>query len=247
MPTLLLIEDEVTLAKNIALYLTRYGWDVDIATTAQDALQRVESVAPDIALLDFNLPSMDGLAALSQLRARDPQLRVVMMTGHANVQLAVEAMKAGTADFITKPVVLVELRRMLDKLVADRRMRLEVAYHHARAAGGLDQLLGECPAMVDLKARIRRAVQVQVTDGSPPPSILITGETGCGKELVARGCHFESPRRDGPFIELNCAAIPTSLLESELLGRERGAFTDARERKIGLIDAAEPAGNNSQP
>ena len=94
MPPLLLIEDESTLAKNIALYLTRYGWEVDIANTAEDALLRVEVVAPDIALLDFNLPGMDGLAALSKLRARDPQLRVVMMTGHANVQLAVDAMKA---------------------------------------------------------------------------------------------------------------------------------------------------------
>lgn len=239
MPHLLLIEDEATLAKNIALYLTRYGWEVDIATTAEEALERSDPGAPDVALLDFNLPGMDGLAALPKLRARDPQLRVVMMTGHANVQLAVDAMKGGTTDFISKPVVLAELRRLLDKLVDDRRLRVEVAYHHARAAGGLDDLVGACTAMAELKARIRRAVQVHVTDGTPPPSILVTGETGSGKELVARATHFESPRRAGPFIELNCASIPANLLESELFGHERGAFTDARERKIGLIEAAD--------
>jgi transcriptional regulator with PAS, ATPase and Fis domain len=128
---------------------------------------------------------------------------------------------------------------VLDKLVKDTRLRKEVEYYHARDAGTLDQLVGECRDITGLKTRIRRVVQMESTDGNSPPSILITGETGCGKELVARACHYESPRRDGPFIEVNCAAIPANLLESELFGHERGAFTDAGERKIGLIEAAD--------
>jgi two-component system, NtrC family, response regulator AtoC len=239
MPTLFLIEDEATLAKNIARYLERHGWDVEIAATAEDALQRIAAVGPDIIMLDFNLPGMDGLAALAILRERDPQARIVMLTGGASVQLAVDAMKAGTSDFIAKPVVLADLLRVLNRLVNDGRLRKEIAYYHAREAGGLEQLIGESPDLVELKASLRRVVQVQSTEGGPPPSILITGETGCGKELVARACHYESPRRDGPFIEVNCAAIPANLLESELFGHERGAFTDARERKIGLIEAAD--------
>jgi len=239
MPTLFLIEDEETLAKNIARYLERHGWDVETSTSAEDALPRVPAVGPDVILLDFNLPGMDGLAAVAMLRERDPQARIVMLTGHANVQLAVDAMKAGTSDFLAKPVVLADLKRVLDKAIDDGRLRKEVAYYHARDAGGVDDLVGECPEMLALKAGIRRVVQVVSTEGGPPPSILVTGETGCGKELVARACHYESPRRVGPFIEVNCAAIPANLLESELFGHERGAFTDAKDRKVGLIEAAD--------
>ncbi len=239
MPTLFLIEDEATLAKNIARYLERRGWDVEVAASAELGLERIAAVGADIVLLDFNLPGMDGLSALTAIRQRDPQARVVMMTGHANVQLAVDAMKAGTSDFITKPIVLAELERLLDKLVGVARLRNEVAYYHARHGGGLDQLIGENAELVDLKNRVRRVVQMRSTEGGPLPSILITGETGSGKELVARACHYESPRRDGPFIEINCASIPANLLETELFGHERGAFTDARERKVGLIEAAD--------
>lgn len=239
MPTLFLIEDEETLAKNIERFLERHGWDVETASNAEDALKRVASVSPDVIVLDFNLPGMDGLATLSILRERDPQARVVMLTGHANIQLAVDAMKAGAAEFLTKPVALADLKHVLDKLVKEGRLREEIAYYHSRDAGGLDNLIGECPELTALKSRIRSVVRMEPAEGGAPPSVLITGETGCGKELVARACHQESPRRDNPFIEINCAAIPATLLESELFGHERGAFTDARERKVGLIEAAD--------
>jgi DNA-binding NtrC family response regulator len=240
MPSLLLIEDEATLAKNVQRYMQRFEWDVEVAGSAEDGLARVAQLQPDIIVIDFQLPGMDGLAAIATLRERDPQARIVMLTGQGSVQLAVDAMKAGAADFLTKPVELAELKRVLDKLSGEGRMRTALAYYQAKEAGGLDRIIGASPAIAAVKTRIRRIIEAEATDtGGPAPSVLVTGETGCGKELVARACHFESRRRNAPFIEVNCAAIPANLLETELFGYERGAFTDARERKTGLIEAAD--------
>ena len=239
MPTLLIVEDEETLAKNTVLYMERYGWNAQMTPSAEDALATLAGHAPDVVLLDFNLPGMDGLSAIRRIRELQPGARIVMLTGHASMQLAVDAMKAGAVDFLAKPLVLAELRRVLDRLMDPALTRPDPVVVPIPEVRGLDQLVGESAAMQELKSRIRRVVKVRVTDGGPAPAIMINGETGSGKELVARACHYESPRRDGPFIELNCAAIPDHLLESELFGHERGAFTDARERKIGLIEAAD--------
>jgi DNA-binding NtrC family response regulator len=239
MPTVLIIEDEVHLAGNIAEYMRRRGWDAEIALTAEEGLSRVSSIAPDVILLDFNLPRMDGLATIDILRERDPQARVVMMTGRSSVQLAVDAMKAGAVDFLVKPLSLQAVNELLQRVVRDVRLQRRVDYHHAREHSTTDRLIGDSKAMLALKAHIRQVASAEPVDGGAGPSILIFGETGCGKELVARACHYESRRRNAPFIEVNCAAIPANLLESELFGYERGAFTDARERKIGLIEAAE--------
>ncbi len=238
---ILIIEDEVTLANNIATYLRRAGFDVAHAADAEQGLMLMESFRPDVVLLDYNLPGMNGLEALQRIRGIDRRIKVIMVTGHGNVRIAVDAMKASAFDYLAKPVALAEVRALIDRAVGEeRRDEVEAHYQRQAGSGGLSALIGESPAMVELKDMIRQLVTAEAgITGAPPPPVLITGETGAGKELVARAIHFEGARAGRPFIEVNCGSIPANLLESELFGYERGAFTDARERKIGLIEAAD--------
>jgi len=238
---ILIIEDEATLAKNMALYLARYGHDIQTADTAESGLAEMERYKPDLVLLDFHLPGMDGMAALAKLRAISPGIPVIMITGHGTVELAVEAMKAGVYDFLTKPVSLAKLRILVDRALGETRREETLSYYQRREAslGDLDGLLGDSAPMLALKRRIAQLIEAEshLKDGDAP-AVLVTGETGTGKELVARALHYSGPRRAQPFVEINCAAIPAQLLESELFGHERGAFTDAKERKMGLVETA---------
>jgi DNA-binding NtrC family response regulator len=237
----LIIEDEATLAKNMSLYLARYGYDVETADTAESGLTALERYKPDIVLLDFHLPGMDGMAALGKLHELAPGVPVIMITGHGTVELAVEAMKAGVYDFLIKPVSLAKLRILLDRALGETRREETLSYYQRREAslGDLAALIGESAPMRALKSRVSQLIEVErgLRDGDAP-AVLVTGETGTGKELVARALHYSGLRRDSPFVEINCAAIPSQLLESELFGHERGAFTDAKERKIGLVETA---------
>lgn len=237
----LIIDDEETLAKNIRAYLTRHGYEARAAGSGEEGLAMLDSFNPDLILLDFQLPGMDGLEILRRVRTAARHVKVVMMTAHGGVPVAVDAMKAGAYDYLTKPLALGELKLLLDKAIGQEQMEGALAYYQSRQAerSGLDKLLGESPPMQALKRKIRQFIEAEerLTEGEPP-AVLITGETGAGKELVARAFHFEGPRRDRPFVELNCASIPTPLLEAELFGFERGAFTDAKERKLGLVETA---------
>jgi two-component system, NtrC family, response regulator AtoC len=239
---ILVIEDEAVLAKNIALYLERSGYEVRIAESAEEGLGLLEEFRPDAVVLDFNLPGLDGLQALARIEAFDAAVRTVMITGHGNVELAVQAMKAGACDFLTKPVALSKLRLVLEKAFGDSRRERTLAYYQKRDAENADAggLLGESPPMRALKNKVQQLLRAEssLRDGDAP-AVLVLGETGSGKEVVARALHFNGPRRGKPFVELNCAALPAQLLESELFGHERGAFTDARERKLGLVETAE--------
>ncbi len=238
---ILVIDDEPTLVKNIRVYLGREGHDTEAAGSAEEGLERLESFQPDIVLLDYHLPGIDGLTALSQIRVRRPDAKVVMITGHSSVKVAVDAMKAGAYDYIAKPLVLGELKLLLDRAAGQERVERALGYYTRRDArgAGMDAMVGECPAMRELKGTIARLLEseARMTEGTPP-AVLVAGETGTGKELVARALHFGGPRADKPFVELNCASIPTHLLEAELFGHERGAFTDARTRRAGLAEAA---------
>jgi two-component system response regulator AtoC len=240
--SVLLIEDETTLAKNICAYLVRYDYDVRIATTAEAGLSELDAFKPDIIVLDFNLPGMNGMEALAKIRAIDRQIKVIMITAHGSIDLAVEAMQAGAYHFITKPIALGKLRLMLEKAVQDERRDQALSYYQHRVGheAGLESLLGQSSVMQALRRKIHQILDAeQALQDSDAPAVLICGETGTGKELVARALHFNGPRRDKPFVEINCASIHQNLLESELFGHERGAFTDAHERKFGLFETAD--------
>jgi len=238
---ILIVEDEATLARNIGLYLQRHGFETEIAGSAEEGLQRLDEFKPDAVLLDLRLPDMDGLTALARMRAAESRLLVILITAHGTVETAVEAMKAGAYDFLTKPVALSKLKLLLDKALGEQRRDGALSYYREREAqsAGLDKMLGESEAMRALRRKLAQVLDAerQLIDADAPAA-LVTGETGAGKELVARALHFSGPRRDRPFVEINCTSIPAPLLESELFGHERGAFTDARERKLGLVETA---------
>lgn len=238
----LIIEDETVLAKNIRMYLERAGFDARSAASAEDGMVQIREFRPDIIVLDYQLPGRNGLELLADLHRNDPGIPVIMLTGQASVDMAVEAMKLGAVDFLSKPVVLGKLKLVIEKVLGAERTEKSLAYYRERESqsSGIARLLGESPPMQQLKSMVQRLLNAEAALGdNEPPALLITGETGTGKEVLARAIHYDGPRKSGPFIELNCGSIPAQLLESELFGHERGAFTDAKERKLGLVEAAD--------
>ncbi len=238
----LIIEDEEVLGRNMLHYLQRAGFEAQLAATALEGLALYESMRPDVVVLDYHLPDIDGLQVLERIRVLDAQARVVMLTGHGSIELAVKAMRAGSVDFLTKPVALSQLKLRIEQAMAVERQDSALEYYRQRDAQNADMpgLIGDSPPMLSLRGTMTQLLnaEAQLRDADAP-AVLVLGETGAGKEVVARALHDGGPRRDKPFVELNCAALPATLLESELFGHERGAFTDARERKLGLVETAE--------
>jgi DNA-binding NtrC family response regulator len=239
--SILIIEDDEMLAENIRVHLERNQWEVHVAYSAEEGLKKLESVRPDMVLTDHMLPRKSGLEVIKGVLAIDPQIKIIMMTGGGSVQVAVEAMKAGACDYLTKPISLAELKLVLDMALGQSQMEKTLSvYQRRQSRGSLDAIIGESAPMQAAKARARQVLEAERRmNDNDLPAILISGETGTGKELLARALHFEGVRGNWPFIEINCASLPPNLLESELFGHERGAFTDAKDRRIGLVEAAE--------
>jgi two-component system, NtrC family, response regulator AtoC len=237
-PLVLVIEDEKILAESICIYLERHKYSTQMTHSGEDGLTFAEKTSPDVAVVDMKLPGIDGLEVLKRLRELSPGTEVIMMTAYASVGSAVEAMKRGAFDYLNKPVDLDELRVVVDKALAHLRMNRELSYLKSREdVPGGPEIVGESPAIKKLRAQVEQVAGLDSASGAP--TVLILGETGTGKGLVARVIHARSARSAGPFVEINCAAIPPALLEAELFGYERGAYTDARSAKPGLFEAAE--------
>ena len=238
MPTLLIVEDEAVLARNLAKAFASRGWTVTQAATAAEGRRVAGETLPNVVLLDLRLPDGSGLDVLTHLLAAAPDLPVIMMTGHGSVTDAVEAMRRGARDFVQKPLELEEIRLKVERALGATREHREVAYHRERQrlAG---EILGESEAVQRLQTVVERLAKATRGPGGPAPTVLLLGETGTGKGHVARALHAAAGRRDGPFIEVNCTALPENLVEAELFGHEKGAFTDARTARPGLFETAD--------
>ncbi|MFZ2266473.1 MAG: sigma-54 dependent transcriptional regulator [Azonexus sp.] len=246
MNSILIVEDDEMLADNISVYLARNQWKTHVSHCAEDALKTLENLHPDMVLTDHKLPGKSGLEMISGVRAIDPFIKSIMLTGEGGIEVAVGAMKAGAFDYLTKPVSLAHLKSVLEQAVGQSQREKALAVKQCGQFQGLVQgkalaaIIGASPAMLATKARLQHVLEAEksICDDDLP-AILITGETGTGKELLARAAHFDGGRSKSPFVEINCASLPPTLLEAELFGHERGAFTDAKERRVGLIEAAD--------
>lgn len=238
----LVVEDEAVFAKNIQTYLTREGFEVRVAGDVPAALSEFATFGPGLVLLDYNLPGGNGIEALARMKELDAKVPVIMLTGRGGVEVAVAAMKAGAADYLSKPVALGELKLVIQRVLEREQIEGSLSYYQKReaASGALHTLIGDSPLIGELREKIGQIIAAEHSlADDDAPAVLILGETGTGKELVARALHYSGKRAARPFVEINCASIPANLLEAELFGYERGAFTDAKERKPGLIEAAE--------
>lgn len=232
---ILIVDDERLIRWSLKARLEQDGCTVTEAESGEKALSALESAPPDLVLLDFKLPDTDGLTLLKKIKQADPDILVIMMTGFSTIETAVEAMKQGAYHYLNKPVNLDELALLVAKALETTTLRREVKTLRASQSENfsLDRIIGESPPMKALKDLLRKIAQ------SPSSTVLVTGESGTGKDLVAKALHHNSSRALGPFMNITCSALPDTLLESELFGHERGAFTDARQQKKGLLEQAD--------
>jgi two-component system NtrC family response regulator/two-component system response regulator HydG len=230
----LVVDDEENALGALADILRDEGYEVATTKDGEEALAAADSFAPAVVLADLRMPKMDGLELMEKLRERGSEAKVVVMTAHGSVATAVKAMKMGAADYLTKPLdadeLLVVLRKVLDHSALEREA--ENLRELASERVSFERLVGRSPEMQNVFELVKRAAPTKAT-------VLILGESGTGKELIAEAIHARSPRSRGPFVKVNCGALPETLLESELFGHEKGSFTGALARREGRFEAAD--------
>jgi two-component system, NtrC family, response regulator AtoC len=233
-PTILVVDDESLIRWSLAERLTAEGYKVSEAETAAEALAK-SADGVDLVLLDYRLPDGDGLSVLKRIKERTPDTLVIMLTAVSSVDTAVEAMKQGAYHYANKPFNLDEIALIVEKALETTRLRREVRALRASQAQpySFDRIVGQSPGMVAVKALLQKVAT------SPASTVLLTGESGTGKDLAAKIIHYNSSRASRPFMNITCSALPESLLESELFGHERGAFTGADRQKRGLFETAD--------
>src|SRR5512143_3572634 len=231
---LLIIEDEETLRESLKRVFLREQYETDVAESAETALSMIDGRIYDLIITDIILPGMNGIELLKKCREQTPGQIVIIITAYASLETAVEALRAGAYDYIVKPIIHEEIKRIVRNALRERSLRTENAILKRQIEERYDfeKIVGESRVITDLLHEVKK-----ISDARS--NVLVLGETGTGKELFARAIHFNGSRRDNPFIPINCSAIPENLLESELFGYVKGAFTGAVNSKRGLFEEAD--------
>jgi len=230
---ILIADDEEAARRSLGQILTEDGYEVFLAQDGEEALRLVAQHSPDILLSDLRMPKLDGHELLTRVRQGYPGVALLIMTAHGTIRSAVKAVQEGAEDYLTKPIDVEELERILKRIMGRRRLVAETLLLRERLDEkySFESIIGRSPEMLEVFRLVEQVARSQA-------SILITGESGTGKELIAQAIHQHSPRRDAPFVKVACAALPETLLESELFGHERGAFTGAVARRAGRFEIA---------
>ncbi|TCK60419.1 sigma-54-dependent transcriptional regulator [Seleniivibrio woodruffii] len=231
MEKILVVDDEIFIRENLERTLTLKGYDVAVAQNRHESIHMLTEGDIDLVLLDLNLGRDSGIDILREMKEVDPEILVIIITGYGTVESAVEALKMGAYDYIKKPFKADALHLIVRLALETRSLKRELK-SFKRDGSVLPEVVGVSPAMTDVFRKIREVAKHETA------TVLITGESGTGKEVVSRAIHNLSPRKDKPFVDINCGSLPYNLLESELFGHEKGAFTDAKTRKIGLLEEA---------
>lgn len=239
---ILIVEDETVFARAVEKRLSRAGYKCLIAGDLKTATEKLDTFSPDLILLDMRLPDGSGLDFLNSLRKKQStSIAVIIMSAYGELEDAVSAMKLGASDYLKKPVDLDELLLNVEKVLDKSELTRKLTYSTKREQHAVEgvEFLGDCPAIIEIRKQVDQISQLTRKTEAIPPTVMILGETGTGKDVVARLLHAKSNRNDKPFVHVDCASLPKDLIEAELFGHEKGAFTNAHVARTGLIEAAE--------